>query len=414
VLEEKLNPILIKREAAAQLAARKSGFADYVALSEELRSVRLEPLLAQGVGYLQATDELFAALLDRVAREEIGIPREKLRAADLRRLWKAPALARYFEKELELPALLHFLGGLGLDLHTVAGTEVRVDDALHPGKQPRAFVNPVSAPADVRLSVKPTGGLDDYWTLFHEAGHAVHFARAAAGSWELNNLGYGAPTEAFGEFFRHAFSDRRWLARYAAFLASKGRPAPGPAEQAAILRRTALVEMMYLRRYAFAKIAYELRLHGRPQAAIAPALAVLPVQPLAGEGEAALRDLYRKLFSRAWTFALNDEEAMRYRDDVDDTFYAADYARCFALAGQMHEGFRRRFGDDWFGNAEAGRFLSSALFSKGTTLSAEDVAAALGFPPKVDFELAARRAARLVEEADALERSAPDAAAPKG
>ena len=54
-----------------------------------------------------------------------------------------------------------------------AGTDVQVDDSLHPKKRPRAFVNPIDAPGDVRLSVKPVGGLDDYWTLFHEAGHAV-------------------------------------------------------------------------------------------------------------------------------------------------------------------------------------------------------------------------------------------------
>jgi len=65
----------------------------------------------------------------------------------------------------------------------------------------------------VRLSVKPVGGLDDFWTLFHEAGHAVHFANATISPKELVTLGNGAPSEAFGEFFVHTFSDPRWLAR---------------------------------------------------------------------------------------------------------------------------------------------------------------------------------------------------------
>ncbi len=393
VITSLLNPILEKKEEAAQKTARETGFKDYVALSEDLRGVALQPLLAQGVAYLKATDGTYAALLDRIAREELGIPREKLRTADMSRLFKAPRLAPYFDKSLELKALRRFLSGIGLDLGAV-----QVDDSLHPRKRPRAFVNPVDAPADVRLSVKPVGGLDDYWTLFHEAGHAVHFASATIVPKELVTLGHGAATEAFGEFFRHAFSDPRWLLRYRAFLAEEKQPRPGNTELAAILRRTALIEMYYLRRYAYAKIAYELRLHGRPAAEIAPALLELP-HP-AGD----LRDLYRMLMSRAYGFELNDAESQRYRSDVDDTFYSADYARAFVLAGMMHDAIRRRFGEDWYANKEVGAFLRKELFSEGTALSAEDVAAKLGFPPRVDFDAAAARAARLVADADALEK----------
>src|SRR5207302_6484544 len=187
-------------------------------------------------------------------------------------------------------------------------------------------------PGDVRLSVKPVGGLDDYETLFHEAGHAVHFANATIAPKELITQGYGAPTEAFGEFFRHAFSDPRWLLRYRAFLEAQGRRAPSDAELAAIQRDLALREMTYLRRYAFAKIAYELRLHGRPAEEIAPALGLLTAPDKA---RSDLRELYRQLFSAAYGFELDDEESQAWLTDVDDTFYSADYARAFALAGMM-------------------------------------------------------------------------------
>ncbi|HZR08261.1 MAG TPA: hypothetical protein VFA79_06740 [Myxococcales bacterium] len=402
VRTQKLNPILTRKEEAAQKAARETGFADYVALSEDLRSVKLDPLLLSGVAYVKATEAIFRSTLDRVARDELDVPREKLRVADLNRLWKAPRLSRFFDKELELRALLAFLSGLGLDLRTVAGSDVRVDDALHPKKVPRAFVDPVYAPLDVRLSVKPVGGLDDYETLFHEAGHAVHFANATVTPRELVTEGYGAPTEAFGEFFRHAFSDPRFLVRYRAFLQSQGRRTPLDAELAAIQRGLALREMMYLRRYAFAKIAYELRLHGRPASEIAPALAMIPSPEKAKDD---LRELYRQLFSVAYTFELNTDEAGLFLTDVDETFYAADYARAFVLAGMMHEGVRRRFGADWSANPAVGRFLKEQLFAPGTALSSEDVAERLGFGRTVDFAAAAARAQRLVAEADALEKS---------
>jgi hypothetical protein len=214
--------------------------------------------------------------------------------------------------------------------------------------------------------------------------------------------GYGAPSEAFGEFFRHAFSDPRWLVRYRAFLQAQGRRTPVDAELAAIQRGLALREMMYLRRYAFAKIAYELRLHGRPAGQIAPALALIAAPDKAKDD---LRELYRQLFSVAYAFELNTEEAGLFLTDVDDTFYSADYARAFVLAGMMHEGIRRRFGQDWYANAAVGRFLKEQLFAPGTALSSEDVAERLGFPRSVDFDGAAARAQRLVAEADGLEKS---------
>jgi hypothetical protein len=131
-----LNPILEQKEAAAQKAAREAGFADYVALAEEERQVKLEPLLASGIDYLKATESTFRATLDRVAREELGVPREQMRRADWRRLWKSQRLAPYFERSLELKALQAFLSGMGLDLATAAGTEVKVDDSLRPLKRP--------------------------------------------------------------------------------------------------------------------------------------------------------------------------------------------------------------------------------------------------------------------------------------
>jgi len=394
-----LNPILEQKEAAAQKAAREAGFADYVALAEEERQVKLEPLLASGIDYLKATESTFRATLDRVAREELGVPREQMRRADWRRLWKSQRLSPYFERSLELKALQAFLSGMGLDLATAAGTEVKVDDSLRPLKRPRAFVTPVDPPGDVRLSVKPAGGLDDYWTLFHEAGHAVHYANATASPFELRFMGYGAPAEAFGELFRYAFADPRWLLRYREFLRSNGRPVPDDAALAAILRRTALFEMYSLRRDGFAKIAYELRLHGRELPEIARSLLPAPDKTTND-----LRELYRQLFSIAFTFPLDDDDAQLFRTDVDDLFYAADYARAFVLAGGLQESLRRRFGDDWYGDPAAGAFLRSQLFSQGTALSADQVAERAGFHG-LDFAAAAARAQRLVAEADALEKA---------
>ena len=118
-----------------------------------------------------------------------------------------------------------------------------------------------------------------------------------------------------------------------------------------------------------------------------------------------LRELYRQLFSVAYAFELNPDEAQAFLTDVDETFYSADYARAFALAGMMHEGIRKRFGEDWYASPAVGKFLKEQLFAPGTALASEDVAERLGFPRAVDFAAAAARAQRLVAEADALEKA---------
>jgi hypothetical protein len=70
----------------------------------------------------------------------------------------------------------------------------------------------------------------------------------------------------------------------------------------------------------------------------------------------------------------------------------------------MHEGIRRRFGEDWYGNPAVGAFLRERLFRSGGALGADEVAHRVGFE-RLDFSLAASRAARLVAEADALEKA---------
>ena len=44
------------------------------------------------------------------------------------------------------------------------------------GKRPRAFCAPVRIPEVVHLVLRPHGGQNDWMTLLHELGHALHFA----------------------------------------------------------------------------------------------------------------------------------------------------------------------------------------------------------------------------------------------
>ena len=92
-----------------------------------------------------------------------------------------------------------------------------------------------------------------------------------------------------------------------------------------------LYQLFFLRRYAYAKLVYESVLHGG-----SPTLWKGLYDRPAGDPMA----VYRDVFSTAYAVPMDETDALRFRTDVDDTFYSADYARSFALAHLMHEGLR--------------------------------------------------------------------------
>ena len=73
-----------------------------------------------------------------------------------------------------LPALEATLRDLGIDL--AAQANVHLDLEQRPAKSPRAFCAPIEVPGRVMLVIAPIGGRDDWEALFHEAGHAEHYA----------------------------------------------------------------------------------------------------------------------------------------------------------------------------------------------------------------------------------------------
>jgi hypothetical protein len=387
-----LNPILERKEAEAQALSRELGYPSYLALSADYRRVDLPSLIVEGDRFVRATDARYAALLAEVAKREIGVEVRDLHRSDIARLRKAARLEKFFPKELMIPSFKFFLDGIGLDLKTVAGTDVRIDDALHPLKEPRAACYSIRVPDDVRVTVKPTGGLDDFVTFFHEGGHALHYASTTTKSWELQQLGPYSATEGFAETFGHAWDDPAWLARYRGFVERWNRehgtryPTMSAADVRETVRQRAFEELYFLRRYASAKLIYEAALHGGDAATWS--------KVYTGQTK-DLQALYRDLFSRAYGFPLTDEDSLRFRTDVDDLLYAADYSRAFGIAPLVHEGLRREIGADWFGDKRAGVELRK-LFADGNSIQPDEIARALGFA-KLTYSPTEARLARLLD-----------------
>jgi hypothetical protein len=218
------------------------------------------------------------------------------------------------------------------------------DVGPRPNKSQRAFCAPVRPPHEVYLVLTPVGGREDYSTLFHEGGHAEHYANVDPGlPFEYRYLGDNSVTEAFAFLFDHLVADPEWLRRHL------GAHDPEP-----LVRHARATRLVYLRRYA-AKLTYELRLHGGEQRldAFAPAYASLLGEAVGVE----------------WPHEL-------YLQDVDAGFYSACYLRAWALEAYLRTHLRERFGPAWFDSPEAGALLRN-LWRDGQRFRADELLAQL-------------------------------------
>ncbi|GAG15372.1 unnamed protein product, partial [marine sediment metagenome] len=122
VWKEVLNPIHAREEERVQELAVELGYDSYVALSELYREVDLKKLIADTVEFVRETDEMYHKLFAGEVREVMGISVDEFTRADIQYFASVPAFKPFFPPELTIPAFMHFLEGMGLDLTTRADT----------------------------------------------------------------------------------------------------------------------------------------------------------------------------------------------------------------------------------------------------------------------------------------------------
>lgn len=245
------------------------------------------------------------------------------------------------------------------------GTPLRrilLDIAHREGKRSRAYVYPAAVPAEIYLSVKPEGGLDDYSAFFHESGHAQHFAYERPElSFAMALMGNNTTTETYAYLFQNLFMNKHWLQHMAGLSAE---------EVSLAVRRRALEDLYMMRRYG-SKMQFELKLfEGVNDAGYS-----LDEKP----------GIYADLLTRGCGFRYDGEGWTR---DVDAGFYVADYFTAWSLEAQLREYLCTHYGDadpdgeDWYRNPQAGAFLKS-LWADGNIPQGE-LSARLGYHDPTD------------------------------
>lgn len=332
-----LNPVLADAVEQTHEAAGELGGGTYRELYERF-GFGLDQLGARCERFLADTEDLHVAAFDRLLRGRIGIGIDDARRWDVPRLLRATTWDSGFPAKGMVPALESTLQDLGVDLR--AQRNVELDLEQRPQKSPRAYCFPIEVPDRIVLMIQPIGGLDDWNALFHEAGHAEHFAHTSSSlPFEATRLGDNAVSECWAFLIEHLVSDPVWLTRRLDF----GRPDEFASESAAVV-------LYFARRYT-AKLLYELELHGN------------------GDPE-RMPDRYAELLTDATKVEYTPADSLA---DLDPGFYASAYLRAWMLEAQLSRLLREEHGRAWFADRKAGSLLRE-LWSEGQGMSADTIA----------------------------------------
>ena len=369
-IEERLNPLHEEVLETQHTVARELGWASYREMCAECKGIDLASLARETAAFSAATAAAYPDVVNAPLRRAVGVGLDAARRADLPRFFRCAEADARFPAASLVPALRDTLDRLGIDLD--AQPNVVVDVERRPKKSPRAFCAPVRVPQEIHLVVPPIGGRDDYVALFHEAGHAEHYAHADPGlAFEFRVLGDNSVTEGFAFLFDHLVEDPEWLRRH---LGGELDP-----ELAAHVRA---VRLLFVRRYA-AKLGYELELHGAER----------PLEELAEDYAARLS----AAVGVPWP-------SVTYLADVDPGFYAAAYLRAWALETHLRAALRESFGPAWFDEPEAGDFLRR-LWREGQRRDAAELLAEEIGPPSRRLDFGAMLADLELEATPAPSRS---------
>jgi hypothetical protein len=337
--------------AREELSAELSGEPDAVARNEEEKRISLRELEQALRAASQAVDGSFEQLRARWFDRLLGPEREEVPvSAHVRWLRRLSPLESTYTKERSVEVCVETVAALGFDLEAIPNIRLDLED--RPQKSPRACVIAADPPEVVHLITRAQGGLSDYASFLHEAGHALHYAGCDPRlAWTFRAISRDhALTEIYSYICEAIVREPGW---HALHFGLEDATAEENAQAASFL------EALLYRRYA-AKLRYELGFW----------------DAFPSEHGGSPRD-YSSLLTEA-TGLRYDERG--YLSDMDAGFYSADYLRAWVRAAQLRTHLRREVGEDWWRSAETGEILRD-LFAEGTVPSSEDVAGRLGFDP---------------------------------
>ena len=275
------------------------------------------------VAFLKDTDELYHEVMGEWCMRRFKNPLNDLTRFDAINILSLVEFDHLYD-ERPLTEFLSFFSRMGMDIGKTQGLYPDIEN--DPAKNSQAMCFPMRIPEEVRIVMRPEGGLVDIETLAHELGHGLFAAHTPASLpiWEKELAPSQNLSEAFAFLFQNMTFSRPFLHKYV-----------GLDEKTAetLYYHKTVKDFALFRRYA-AKMASEFEMFET------------------GDMETGAR--YAEIMKNATGFYHQPESCLF---DLTPEYYCLDYLLGWMGESVIENRLRNSVGDDWMFTDKTGATL---------------------------------------------------------
>jgi hypothetical protein len=329
--------MVLLRSATAAL-----GFNNYIQVREYVSGLDYAGLLNAVDDALGRLEDQYLERLRASVEATLGISLQDAGAWDAARWQVQNDAPQVFSEKNLLPLLEATISELGI--WPERPDSISVDLSPGPQKPARPFCIPIRVPQEIKIVLRPESGSRQYAALFHESGHAHHFAWTSP-SLPVEHRVWGDRTisEAYAFLFEHLLLDSEWLSRMLSYTKS-----------GEFLRFQALYRVFLVRQCA-GRLRLALHLWR----------------------EETLDDIPQAYAEIMKTYTGLRHQPELWLVDYSNGFDAACYLRGWILESMLREYIYQRYGKSWFRNRSAAGFLKE-IWETGHLYNAEELSREIG------------------------------------
>jgi hypothetical protein len=301
------------------------GYSSYLDFFAEDRFFEPEKMKQSAIEFLAATDSIYATALEDISQEQFQVSPADLRSYDLPRIFRMGDFDSYFDSKRVVDVVDKTFGAMGVQFKKQSG--LRLEVGLGEQKVSGSRVLPVFVPLDVRVIQKNLGGAPDYAALFHSAAMALHYCNTKESLFEYRTRGTHSLRESYGYLFEFLLDEPLWLDQFAKV----------PADRMGAYTKLRAFSRLYEAREMCGAYLFQLSLL---------------------EGREKVHDNYYEIIAPSLKFGVTERDAERALR-LNDFFYVTDRIRGLFLEPYVRANLKSQFGEEWFRNSEAGRYLVS-------------------------------------------------------
>jgi hypothetical protein len=335
-----INPLRNELVERMKQAVTDMGYANYIELCKETQDRDFNSFAVDMQSFLETTESLYRQNLDYYLKLFSGVGlSEKAHSSDIAAIMRCSRFDADFPPERLMPVLEKTIRGMGFSFD-----KIHLDLENRPQKKTRPCVSAVKPPDDVRLTLSPVGGFEDYSGFLHETGHALHFTNERRDlDFIFKFWGDRGFTEGVAYLFQNIAMNEDWLRE----MTDMKKPED-------LIRYCAFMAILRFRRLV-GSFLYQMEL-------------------FTCNDLSTMRDRYKFHFERAHQVEFDTGDYLTF----DMELYSAGYIRARMFEIQLRESMAHKFGSDWWRQKDAGLYLKT-LFVDGRKKRADDIVRQLGY-----------------------------------